>query len=297
MRRASSQLDALEGLQVQDVVGDILDPASLIRAMEGCDWVFHVAAVSDYWRQGADWLYRVNVEGTENVLQAAAQVGVKRLVFTSSVAALGVPDDGEIMDESHTFNLPPHRFRYGHSKHLAEAKVQEAVQGGLDAVIVNPGVVLGARDLNRISGSIVIEVARGLIRFYLPGGLNYVAVEDVVAGHIGAAEHGRTGERYILGAENLTYREAIDTIVDVVGAGKPLFSFPLWAIEPAAVAVSLARQLFGNRIPINANQVRLSGLRIFVSPEKAIQELGMPQTPFRIAVERTYRWFKENDYL
>ena len=297
LRRNSSRLDALAGLSYEDAVGDILDPPSLLAAMDGCDWVFHVAAVSDYWRQGIDWLYQVNVEGTRKVLQAARESGVKRLVYTSSVAALGVPENGEVMDESHQFNISPRRFPYGHSKHLAEQVVQEAVQAGLEAVIVNPAVVIGARDLNKISGSIVIEVARGLVRFYLPGGVNYVAIEDVVAGQIAAAEHGRVGERYILGAENLTHREAIATIVEVTHAPRPLFNFPLWAIEPTAIAVDLGRRVLGNRIPINANQVRMAGLKLFFRPDKAIRELGMPQTPFRTAVERAYTWFKEEGYL
>jgi len=297
LRRKSSRLEALDGLAYQDAVGDILDYNSLLLAMQGCDWVFHVAAVSDYWRQGVDWLYKVNVEGTKNVLRAARAAGVKRLVYTSSVAALGVAPDGELMDETHNFNIPPRRFPYGHSKHLAEIEVRKAVHKGLEAMIVNPAVVIGPRDLNKISGSIVIEVARGLIRFYLPGGVNYVAVEDVVAGHIAAAERGRPGERYLLGAENLPHRQAIDTIVQVTGAPRPLFSFPRWAIEPTAVAVTAARKLLGNRVPVNANQVRMSGLELYFRPDKAVRELGLPQTPFRMAVERAYRWFRDNGYL
>ncbi len=297
LRRESSRLDALAGLSYEDAMGDILDFESLLPAMEGCEWVFHVAAVSDYWRQGVDWLYKVNVEGTQTVLRAAQQAGVKRLVYTSSVAALGVPADGVVADETHTFNIPPGRFRYGHSKHLAELEVQKAVQAGLEAVIVNPAVIIGPRDLNKISGSIVIEVARGLLRFYLPGGVNYVAVEDVVAGHMGAAARGRVGERYILGHQNLTHRVAIDTIREVTGGPTPLFSFPRWAIEPTALAVTAARQVFGNRVPVNAGQVRMAGIRLYFRPDKAVRELSMPQTPFRTAVERAYRWFKENGYL
>lgn len=297
LRRSSSRLDALENLTYEEHIGDILDFPSLVTAMEGCDWVFHVAAVSDYWRQGRDWLYRVNVEGTRNVLRAATEMGVKRVVYTSSVAALGIPVNGEAADESHDFNISPRRFPYGHSKHLAEQEVQEAVRQGLEAVIVNPAVIIGARDLNKISGSIVIEVARGLIRFYLPGGTNYVAVEDVVAGHIAAIEKGRPGERYILGGENLLHRQAIDTIVEVTGGPPPLFSFPRWAIEPTALVVSAARRILGNRVPVNADQVRMSGVKIYFRSDKAIQELSLPQTPFRMAVERAYRWFRDNGYL
>jgi dihydroflavonol-4-reductase len=297
LRRERSSLEALEGLAYEEAVGDILDIPSLVPAMEGCEWVFHVAAVSDYWRKGVDWLYKVNVEGTKHVLQAAKAAGAERLVYTSSVAALGVAPEGELLDETHPFNLEPKEFWYGHSKHVAEQAVRAAVEEGLDAVIVNPGIVIGPRDVNKVSGSLVIEVARGLLRFYLPGGLNYVAVEDVVAGHIAAAKRGRVGERYILGGENLSYREAIDTIVAVTGAPRPLFSFPRWAIEPTALMVGLARKVLGTRVPVNENQVRMAGRPIYMNTEKAVRELGLPQTPFRTAVERAYRWFKEHGYL
>lgn len=297
LRRQSSSLEALAGMTYEEAIGDILDYRSLLEAMTGCDWVFHVAAVSDYWRQGVAWLYQVNVEGTKTVLRAAREAGVKRLVFTSSAAALGIPAEGEVADETQDFNMSPRRYPYGHSKHLAEQQVRQAVQDGLDAVIVNPTIIIGPRDLNKVSGSLVIEVARGLARFYLPGGANYVAVEDVVAGHVAAAERGRAGERYILGGENLLHRDVIDIIREVTGGPRPLFDFPRWAIEPAALAVTAARWVLGNRVPLNANQVRMSGLRFLFSPEKAIRELGMPQTPFRTAVESAYGWFCGHGYL
>jgi dihydroflavonol-4-reductase len=297
LRRESSSLEALEELVYEEAVGDILDVASLVPAMEGCEWVFHVAAVSDYWRKGIDWLYHVNVEGTRKVVEAARIAGVERLVYTSSIAALGVAPDGELIDETHTFNLKPKEFWYGHSKHLAEGVVREAVAEGLDAVIVNPALVIGPRDVNRISGSLVIEVARGLLRFYLPGGFNFAAVEDVAAGHVLAAERGRVGERYILGGENLPLREVIDMIVEVTNGPKPLFSIPRWALEPTAVAVELARKVFGGRVPVNENQVRMVARPLYLDTGKAVRELGLPQTPFRTAVERAYRWYREHGYL
>lgn len=297
LRRQTSRLDALSGLTYEDAIGDILDPDSLHRAMEGCDWVFHAAAVSDYWRQGREKLYRVNVEGTQNVLEAAQAAGVRRLVYTSSVAALGVPLDGEAADETHVFNIAPGRFPYGHSKHLAEAKVRQAVQNGLEAVIVNSTIAIGPRDVNRISGSIVIEAVKGLARFCPPGGANYVAVADVVAGHIAAAERGRPGQRYILGGENLSHRQALEIIAEVTGAPRPLLTLPQWTIGPAAWGVAAARLVLRNRVPLNADQMRMSGRRLFFCPDKAIRELGLPQTPFRVAVERAYRWFKDSGYL
>lgn len=297
LRRRSSRLDVLEGLSYEDAIGDVLDFGSLVPAMTDCDWVFHVAGVSDYWRYGVKWLYQVNVEGTQNMLRAAQAAGVKRLVYTSSIAALGVPPAGKVADETEDFNVSPRRYPYGHSKHLAEQEVRRAASEGFEAVIVNPSVTIGPRDLNKVSGSILIEVKRGLVRFYLPGGTNYVAVEDVVAGHIAAAEHGRPGERYILGCENLSHRQVIDTIVQVSSAPRPRFTFPRWAIEPTALAVTVARRLLGKRVRVNADQVRMAGAELYFRPDKAIRELGLPQTPFQVAVERAYRWFRDHGYL
>ncbi len=297
LRRETSRLDALDGLTYEEVVGDILDYDSLIPAMEGCDWVFHAAAVSDYWRQGTARLYEVNVEGTRNVLQAAQTAGIERLVYTSSMVALGIPPFGQSMDETHEFNVSPRRFPYAHSKHLAEQEVQKAVRNGLEAIIVNPAVIIGPRDVNNISGSIGFLVARGWVRFYLPGGVNCVAVEDVVAGHIAAAERGRPGERYILGGENLPVRQVIDAVVELSGVPRPLFTLPRWIIGPAALAVAAAQRVLANRLPFDADQVRMSGHTVYVRSDKAIRELGLPQTPFRLAVERAYRWFRQNGYL
>ena len=298
LHRESSSKRALEGLVYESVIGNILDePEALARSMEGCDWVFHVAAVADYWRQGREWLYKVNVEGTRRVLQAAKLAGVRRLVFTSSLAAMGMPQEGELLTEEDEFNLRPEQFPYGHSKYLAEQEVQRAVEQGLKAVIVNPSIVLGARDLNQISGSIVVEVARGLVRFLPPGGANYVAVEDVAAGHIAAAEKGRAGERYILGGENLPSAEMVALVAEVVGRPAPRLRLPAWVLPPAAWAVRGARAVLGNRVPLDENQVRLLSRYIYADNRKAVQELDLPQTPVRTAVQRAYNWYNRNGVL
>ena len=298
LRTRSSQ-KALEGLSYETVEGDVLDvPERLARAMDGCDWVFHVAAVAGYWREKRERLYRVNVQGTRNVLQAAQEAGVRRLVFTSSLAALGIPGKkGELLDERHDFNISPQAFPYGHSKHLAEQEVREAVDQGLDAVIVNPSIVLGPRDVNQISGSIVVEAARGRLRFTVPGGANFVDVEDVAASHIAAAEMGRAGERYILGGHNLAYSEAIPIICEVVGSRPPIFKIPSWILPAAAVAVRGARALIGNAVPADENQVRIMDAFIFANTQKAVEALSLPRTPFRTTVQRTYNWYNQHGYL
>jgi dihydroflavonol-4-reductase len=298
LRRESSSLLALKGLAYESAVGDILQPpAELAEVMAGCEWVFHVAAVSDYWRQGADWLYRVNIEGTKNVLAAAKLAGVGRLVFTSSLAAMGIPEKGQLLDESSQFNLKPAQWPYAHSKYLAEIEVMRAVDEGLPAFIVNPTVVLGPRDVNKISGSIIIEAANGILRFFPPGGVNYVDVADVAAGHIAAARQGMEGERYILGQVNLSHEEAIKTICEVIGKPPPSLRLPNWILPVAAVGVDVGRFFLGNKIPMDANQVRMSGATVFADTRKAKKALNLPETPFRTTVQRTYDWYNSHGYL
>lgn len=298
LHRPSSSLAALEGLYYESAHGDILDePDRLAEAMAGCQWVFHVAAVADYWRQGRERIYQVNVEGTRRVVEAARLAGVSRLVFTSSLAAMGIPAPGTLLDESSRFNQPPESWPYGHSKALAEEVVLQAVADGLDAVIVNPSIVLGPRDLNRISGSLILEAASGLLRFTAPGGTNFIAAQDVAAGHVAAAERGRTGERYILGAHNLPYTEAIATICAIVGRRPPLFKVRRWMLPPAALAVAGARRLLGNRVPLDPTQVRMMALNLYADSSKAQRELGLPQTPFPTAVKDAYNWYRVKGYL
>ena len=299
LHRASSRLDALEDIPVEHATGDVNEPHSLAVAMRGCDAVFHVAAVADYWRQSAEKLYRVNVEGTRAACQAALDTKISRLVFTSSVASLGIPKPGQPADESHEFNLPPERFRYGHSKLLAEGVLREFVSRGLDAVIVNPSIILGPGDLNEISGSIVTEVARrrSASLVYPPGGVNYIDVQDVCAGHIAAAECGRTGERYILAAHNLTHHEAMKIVAEVVGTPRPRIGIPRALIGPLAALLDLAAKIAGRPLPMNGDQMRLSGEFVYFDSGKAIRELGLPQTPFRETVEWTYQWYKAHGYV
>ena len=297
MRRTTSALDALDGLDPELVVGDILEPPSLVAACQGCELVFHVAAVADYWRTPAERIYRVNVEGTRNVAEAALQAGVERLVYTSSIGALGVPPPGQRLDESASFNLPPHRFPYGHSKHLAEQVVREAIAAGLDAVIVNPTGVIGARDVHLIGGSILREVQRGLAWFAPPGGLNWVDAETLGQGHVLAAEQGCTGARYLLGGENVSHRAALDTVAEVVGGRRPWLTLPRPSMGLVALlidgfnAASLGRPVF------SGEQARLSGAEIYCDCRKAQQELGFPLTQFRDAVERALAWYQAHGTL
>lgn len=297
MHRATSSLAALDGLQPELVAGDIMAPDSLKLAMDGCAVVFHIAAVSDYWRTPTERIYRINVEGTRNVLAAALDANVERLVYTSSLAALGVPQPGQLLDESAVFNLPPHRFPYGHSKHLAEQAVQEAISRGLDGVIVNPAGVVGARDVHFIGGSVLREVKRGLSWFTFPGGLNWIDAETVGLGHVLAAERGRTGERYILSGENLSHRRATEVAAGVVGGRKPIVTLPRPIMGAMALLADALNALRPGLMPFNGAQARLSSAEIYCDCRKARQGLGLPLTSFRTAVERAYAWYQAHGYL
>jgi dihydroflavonol-4-reductase len=295
LRRSSSPLDAVKGLDVEHAIGDVLDLDSLLAAMNGVDVVFHVAAISIYWRNTSDLIYRVNVDGTRTVLDAARQTGVKRVVFTSSAAAVGIVK-GRPSNEEDPYNESIVRFPYGHSKWLAEGLAREAVQRGQDVTIVNPSVIVGPRDLNWGSGSIIKEVAKRHVPAVPPGGVNYVAVEDVVAGHIAAAERGRSGERYLLSGENLTHRQLMDIVARVVGVKAPRWTIPPALIPPLATALGAASAV-GIRLPMDATQLRLSREFIWYDNAKARRELGLPHTPIEKAVRASYQWYLGNGYL
>jgi dihydroflavonol-4-reductase len=298
MQRSTSSLQALDGLEPEMVVGDVLDFDSLRAAMAGCDWVVHAAAISQYWRNGADLIYRVNVEGTRHVLRAAQAAGVQRLVYTSSAAVFGLPTEpGAVLDETSAFNLPPERFPYGHSKVLAEAAVQEAVRDGLDVVIVNPVPVIGQRDIGFVGGEFLRAAKQGKAVVAPPGGSGVVSARAVGVGHVLAAERGRPGERYILNGENLPFRDLMTLVADVVGARAPWFVIPRPTMRLFAATVALANRLHNGPPLIDDVQARLSARDIYFDGGKAAQKLGFPHVPARAAVEEAWTWYRKHDML
>ncbi|MHB8626156.1 MAG: NAD-dependent epimerase/dehydratase family protein [Aggregatilineales bacterium] len=296
LRRTSSPLTALEGLDVEHAIGDVTDPHSLLSAMAGCEWVFHVAAVADYWRADKDRMYRVNVEGTRYVLDAAQKAGVKRVVLTSSGAAVGLRADGQPADESVAFNQNPARFPYGHSKFLAEQEAQQAAAHGQEVVIVNPAVVIGPGDIHQISGSLIIELARRGVPALPPGSITLIDVRDVAAAHIAAAQVGKSGERYLLGAESLTWPAMARLTGQVIGVKPPRLVIPRAAIPVLARLIGGLRAI-GDKVPIDATQMRLSGRDVRFDCHKAWNAFGPPQIDMRRSIRDTYDWYKAHGVL
>jgi dihydroflavonol-4-reductase len=295
LHRPTSNLKALEGQDIDLVVGDILDPDSLANAMQGVDYVFHAAAQSDYWRSPEPVL-RSAIDGTRNVLSAALAAGVKRAVLTSSVAALGVPKEGEPLTEDHSYQLPPDYFIYGYAKRQSEIEAYQLNAGGLEVVIVNPSVVLGPGDVNQISGSLVVESARGLAFIYTNGGVNIIHIDDVAAGHLAALQRGQAGQQYILGGENVSHKQVFDTIAGITGARPP------WLKIPDAIIPPLARVIdFINRIlplPLNGGQLRMSRHKLYCDTSKAAEQLGFRAVrSFQQAAQETYDWYREQGVI
>ncbi len=298
MRRKTSRLTALDGLEVELVIGDVLDEASLRQAMEGCDLVFHAAGISQYWRSDPRLIYHVNVEGTRRVLRAAMASGVDRLIYTSSAATLGLPTrPGEMLDEQHPFNIPPDLFPYAHSKHLAEEAVREAVAQGLDAVIVNPVAVIGQRDIGFVGGEILRTVKRGLGLVAPPGGMGVVSAYAVGLGHRLAAERGRTGERYLLNGENLSHRRLMEITAAIVGGRAPLLTLPKAVIPPLAWLAKQVNRLRYDAPLVDETQLRLSACDLRFDASKARRELGFPPHTAEDAVREAWLWYRLHDLL
>ncbi len=297
LRRKTSPHDAVGDLRLTFVTGDILDPTSLQAAMEGVDWVFHVAAIADDWNFPAQTVYKVNVEGTRNALEAAYRAGVKRFVFTSSAAALGRPRRAHsLLTEADEYNLKPSDWPYGYSKHVAMRIVEEYAGKGLHAVSVLPTAVLGPRDVKFISGELLVRALRREI-FPLPdGGVNFIDSRDVAEGHIAAAERGRAGERYLLGGHNLTHDEILRTISEVLGIPVRRIRIPRWSLPVLAEVVGVLLKV-GVHLPIERMRVLLSGEYMYYDNSKAVRELGLAPRPFAQTVADAYRWYVEHGFF
>jgi dihydroflavonol-4-reductase len=296
--RSGSDRRNLAGLAVEPTVGDLTDPASLDRALEGCEAVFHVAADYRLWAPAPEELYRTNLEGTGNLLDAAQRAHVRRILYTSSVATVGLPSDGGAGAEDTPVALEDMIGHYKRSKFLAEERAHRAAAAGAPVVIVNPSTPIGPGDVKPTpTGQIVLDAARGRTPAYVDTGLNVVHVDDVAAGHLLAFHRGRIGERYILGGEDMTLRQILTLIAQLAGRSPPRIRLPHAAVLPVAYASELFARLTGRPTRITVEGVRMSRKRMYFSSEKAVRELGYHWRPPGQAFADALRWFEVNGYL
>lgn len=281
----------VNGLDVEVATGDLRDPASLERAAAGCGLVFHVAADYRLWAANPDDLYRSNVEGTRNLLQAARNARVERIVYTSTVGCIGIPSGG-IGDEDTPVALADMVGHYKRSKFLAEEVALEAARGGLPVVIVNPTAPVGDHDVKPTpTGQIVVDFLKGGMPAFIDTGLNVVDARDCAQGHLLACERGRPGERYILGSENLTLAEILGTLARLAGRKAPTVRLP-YAVAYAAGVCSTAWATLSGRPPrVPLEGVRMARKRMWVTHEKARRELGFNPAPAEAALAHAVEWF------
>jgi dihydroflavonol-4-reductase len=297
--RASSDLRNLQDLGVDIRVGDLRNRASLDDAMQGCDEVFHVAADYRLWVPEPELMFAANVDGTRNVMEAASDAGVRRIVYTSSVATLGLPHDMEAADEETPVSEGDIIGPYKRSKYVAEAVVKRMVrERGLPVVIVHPSTPIGPRDLKPTpTGKIVVEAARGHMPAFVDTGLNVVHVDDVAEGHLLAMERGVIGGHYILGAENLTLEEILGTVAEIVHRPAPRLKIPHGVVMPIAWCAECLANMTGREPFVTRDGVRLARKRMFFSSDHAIAALGYRPRPAKAAIADAVGWFGRHGYL
>ena len=297
LARAGGERLALAGLPVEIVEGDLLDQASLRRAAHGVELVFHVAADYRLWARDPRVLFRTNVEGTRAMLGAAVDAGAKRIVYTSTVGALGVPHDGTPGTEETPVSLDDMVGPYKASKFLAEAVAREMADAGAPVVVVNPSAPVGPWDVKPTpTGQMIVDFMRGRMFASLDTGLNLVHVRDVARGHLLAARHGRIGERYILGHANLPLREIFGLLAAITGRRPPRLTMPYAVAWLGAACLEGGARLTGRVPPVPLNAVRMARKRMYFDPSKAVRELGLPQTPVEEPLARAVAWFRERGY-
>jgi dihydroflavonol-4-reductase len=299
MVRPASSLRLLEDLRVDLVTGDLTEPRSCEAALKGCRALFHVAADYRLWVADPKEMYRTNVAGTRALLAAAGDAGLARIVHTSSVATLGCRPDRLPADETTTATLAGMIGHYKRSKFLAEEVVREFARAGLPVVIVNPSAPVGPGDARPTpTGRVVLEAARGRMPAYVDTGLNVVHVDDVAEGHLLAFEHGRLGERYVLGGENLPLREMLATIARLVGRRPPGLRLPATAVVPVAVvAEALARLGIGSEPFVTRDGLRMARKPMYFTSAKAERELGYRSRPAEEALRDAIGWYRGHGRL
>src|SRR5664279_3487865 len=298
LMRPTSRIDNIADLPAERVVGDLRDLESLKKGMSGCEFVFHVAADYRLWTRNGQELYDSNVEGTRNVLAAASDSGIRRVVYTSSVATMGFGNNGRLTDEKTPVTLSNMIGDYKRSKFMAEQLVIEAGRGGQNVVIVNPTTPIGERDIKPTpTGRIVVDFLKRKFPAYVDTGLNLVDVADCAEGHLLAMEKAVPGERYILGGENLSLKQILDKLAVITGLSSPVVRLPYAVAYAVGVADTLfTGKMLGREPRVTLDSVRMGRKKMFVTSAKAERELGWHPGPVDGALQRAVEWFRAHDY-
>jgi dihydroflavonol-4-reductase len=296
--RASSDPKNIQGLNADPVIGDLCEPKSIDRAMAGCDVVFHVAADYRLWVRDPAQMYQANVEGTRTILQAARKNRVRRVVYTSSVATMGFTVKNNPVDESSPVSLENMIGHYKRSKYMAEQVALAAGRDGIDVVVVNPSTPVGEQDIKPTpTGRIVVDFLKKKFPAYVDTGLNMVDVRECARGHLAALEKGRSGERYILGGENLTLKQILDKLAAITGLPSPRVRLPYAVALASGVVDTVVTGVVLRREPrVTLDAVRMGRKKMFVSSAKAERELGWKAVSVDAALRRAVQWFAENGY-
>jgi dihydroflavonol-4-reductase len=296
--RPTSDLRNIADLNADRVVGDLRDPASIEKALAGCDALFHVAADYRLWVRNPEQMYRSNVEGTRGLIEAARKQGVRKIVYTSSVATMGFSSNGTLADENSPVTLDDMIGHYKRSKFMAEQVAFEAARSGVDVVVVNPTTPIGERDLKPTpTGRIVVDFLKRKFPAYVDTGLNLVDATECARGHIRALEKGRTGERYILGGENLTLKQILDRLGAITGLPSPRVKLPyVFALAAGVVDETVTGRILGREPRATIDAVRMGRKKMFITSAKAERELGWRSVPVDDALRRSVEWFRANGY-
>ena len=299
LMRPTSDRRNIEGVACEPVLGDLTDMASLRDAAAGCDAVFNVAADYRMWVTDHDEMYRANVDGTRNILLAAAEAGVTRIIHTSSVAAIGYRDDGAPADEDTPGDLTRMIGPYKRSKYLADVEARRlAAEDGVPVVVVNPSAPFGPRDIKPTpTGGMVVAFGRGRMPAYIDTGLNVVHVDDVARGHLLAHEFGVLGERYILGGDNMSLRDILVTLADHIGRAPPRVRLPRLPLFPVAWASEVIGRIAGFEPSLTLNALRMAKRRMYYSSAKAGRVLGYRPRSGAEALRDAADWYRDNGYL
>ena len=297
LARRDSDFSNLQQFKIDGAYGDLRDKESLRKALAGCGQLYHVAAHYALWARNPAIFYDVNVTGTKNLMEAARDVGTERIVYCSTIGAIGLPPGGGLGTEETPVSLEQMAGHYKRSKYLAEQEVLALAKQGLPVVIVNPSAPVGEGDVKPTpTGQMIVEFMKGRMPAYIETGMNIVDVDDVAAGHLLAMQKGRIGERYILGTKNLMLRDIFEILSRLTGVAMPSVKLPRELILPLAYLNLAFSWVTGipPRIPLEG--VKMAKYKMHYDCSKAIRDLGIPQTPPEIALEKAVRWFRDHHY-